>query len=144
MKEIKNILKRYGLKLTLPRLKLLEIFLSNNKAVTHGELLKLTEKTFDRVTVYRTLKSFEDLGIIHRIIGANDSPNYALSAMPKMGSNELNKKPHLHFSCVKCNGVFCLNDQFVPQINLPGTYEVHSLNLVVKGICKECLNSCKD
>jgi Fur family ferric uptake transcriptional regulator len=45
-----------------------------DKAFTAAELLVLTVSIFDRGTVYRTLRSFEDIGIIHRIIGANSSP----------------------------------------------------------------------
>ena len=138
MKEIKQLLKPYGLKLTLPRLKLLEIFLSNNKAVTYGELLRLTEETFDRITIYRTLKSFEDLGIIHRILGINSSPNYALSAISSI--KEIYHQ-HLHFSCIKCGGVYCLNDQLVPAVTLPEIYKVLSLNMIVIGICEKCNNT---
>jgi Fur family ferric uptake transcriptional regulator len=137
MKEIKYWLKPYGLKLTLPRLKVLEIFLSNNKAVTYAELLRLTEQVFDRVTVYRTLRAFEDLGIIHRIVGINSSVIYALTIISKADK----KKPHqqhLHFSCIKCNGVYCLDDQLVPSITLPDIYEVHSLSMMVTGICHIC------
>jgi Fur family ferric uptake transcriptional regulator len=137
MKEIKQLLKPYGLKLTLARLKVLEIFLSNDKALTYAELLQLTEQVFDRVTVYRILRSFEDLGIIHRIVGANSSVNYALSIISKADKKK-SQEQHLHFSCIKCNGVYCLDDQLVPSITLPDIYEVHSLNMVVVGICRIC------
>jgi Fur family ferric uptake transcriptional regulator len=139
MNEIKQMLKPYGLKLTLPRLKVIEVFLANDKAVTYGEVLRLTEETFDRVTIYRTLKSFEDLGIIHRIVGANSSPNYALSGAGKTNT-EKPRRQHLHFSCIKCNGVYCLDDHLVPQVILPDIYEVHSLNMIVIGICNKCIN----
>jgi Fur family ferric uptake transcriptional regulator len=138
MKQIKQLLKPHGLKLTLPRLKLLEIFLSNDKAVTHSELLRLTEDTFDRVTIYRTLKSFEDLGIIHRIVGAHSSPNYALSGAAGKAKTDDHQNQHLHFSCIKCNSVYCLDDYLVPAITLPSIYEVHSLNMIVTGVCRQC------
>jgi Fur family ferric uptake transcriptional regulator len=135
--KIKQLLKPFALKLTLPRLKLLEIFLSHDKAITVAELLTLTEHIFDRVTVYRTLKSFEDFGIIHRIVGPHGSPNYALSGLGEMNPAK-SSGHHLHFSCIKCNGVYCLDDQLVPPVNLPDIYEVHSLNMLVVGICRCC------
>ncbi len=137
MKEIKRLLKPYGLKLTLPRLKVLEIFLSNDKALTYAEMLRLTEQVFDRVIVYRILRSFEDLGIIHRIVGANGSVNYALSITSMAGKKNPHQQ-HLHFSCTRCHAVYCLDDQLVPSITLPDTYDVHSLSMVITGICRIC------
>jgi len=137
MKEIKELLKLYGLKLTLTRLKVLEIFFANDRAVTTADLLRLTEDAFDRVTMYRTLKSFEDIGIIHRIVGANNSTNYALSGFGK-AHPDLRCKQHLHFSCIQCRGVFCMDGQSIPVITLPDIYEVHSLNMIVVGICDKC------
>jgi len=137
MKEIKQLLKPYGLKLTLPRLKVVEIFLSNNTALTCAELLRLTNEVFDRVSVYRTLKAFEEAGIIHRIVGATSSPSYALSHLGKP-EKEPNHPQHLHFSCIKCNCVYCLDDQLVPSVTLPDIYDVHSLSMTVVGICRNC------
>jgi Fur family ferric uptake transcriptional regulator len=135
--EIKRSLKPHRLKLTLTRLKVLEIFLSNTTALTYPELLRLTNDVFDRVSVYRTLKAFEDAGIIHRIIGAASSPSYALSHLGKR-EKEPNHPQHLHFSCIKCNCVYCLDDQLVPSVTLPDMYEVHSLSMIVVGICRNC------
>jgi Fur family ferric uptake transcriptional regulator len=140
MKEIKYLLKPHGLKLTLPRLKLLEIFFSNDRALTQAELLRLTEQIFDRITVYRTLKSFEEIGIIHRIVGTNGSVNYAVSDKNNTNSETLHKQ-HLHFSCLKCNGVYCLDDHLVPSVTLPSVYEVHSINMTVTGICSKCIEN---
>lgn len=137
IKEIKQLLKPYGLKLTLARLKVLEIFLSNDKAVTYAELLRLTEQVFDRVTVYRILRSFEDLGIIHRIVGATSSVNYALSIISMAGKKNP-RQQHLHFSCTRCHAVYCLDDQLAPSVTLPDNYEVHSLSMIVIGICRIC------
>jgi Fur family transcriptional regulator, ferric uptake regulator len=137
MKEIKELLKLYGLKLTLTRLKVLEVFFANDRAVTTADLLRLTEDAFDRVTMYRTLKAFEDMGIIHRIVGANNSTNYALSGFGKTHP-DLRRAQHLHFSCIQCQGVFCLDGQSIPVITLPDIYEVHSLNMMVVGICDKC------
>jgi Fur family transcriptional regulator, ferric uptake regulator len=137
MKEIKQLLKPYSLKLTLPRLKVLEIFVSNAKAITYAELLGLTDQVFDRVTVYRTLRSFEELGIIHRIVGVNSSVNYALSITSDANKKEPHQQ-HLHFGCTNCHSVYCLNDQLVPPITLPDIYEVHSLSMIIVGTCRMC------
>ncbi len=143
IKEIKSILKEYGLKLTSPRLKVLKVFFSSDRAVTYFEILEFTAKTVDRVTVYRTLKSLEDIGLIHRIIGASDIPSYALS----IGAGSAQKvgfKQHLHFCCRKCHGVFCLNNHAMPSIILPELYKVHSMDLIITGLCRTCNFSADD
>jgi Fur family ferric uptake transcriptional regulator len=135
--ESKQILRLYKLKLTSPRVKLLEIFLANDTALTYAELLRLADEAIDRVSIYRTLKIFEDAGIIHRIVGATISPSYALSHLGEP-EKESNHPQHLHFSCIKCNCVYCLDDQLVPPVSLPDIYKVHSLSMIVIGICRIC------
>jgi Fur family transcriptional regulator, ferric uptake regulator len=143
IEEIKSMLKKYGLKLTSPRLKVLEVFFSSIRAVTYCEILEFTAKTVDRVTVYRTLKLFEDIGLIHRIIGASDVPAYALS-IGTDSTRQAGFKQHLHFCCTKCHGVFCLNDHSMPSIILPEPYQVHSMNLILTGLCRACNFSADD
>jgi len=137
------MLKKYGLKLTSPRLKVLEAFFSSDRGITYCEILEFTSKTVDRVTVYRTLKSFEDIGLIHRIIGANDVPAYAMS-IGTGSARQAGFKQHLHFCCTKCHGVFCLTDHTMPSIILPEPYQVHSMNLTIVGLCRSCNFSADD
>ena len=136
------MLKEYGLKLTSPRLKVLEVFFSSDRGITYCEILEVNAKTVDRVTVYRTLKLFEDIGLIHRIIGASDVSAYALSV--GKGSAQAGFKQHLHFCCTKCRGVFCLNDHAMPTIIFPEPYQVHSMNVVITGLCLTCNFSADD
>ncbi len=137
------MLKDFGLKLTSPRLKVLEAFFSSDRGITYSEILEFTSKAVDRVTIYRTLKSFEDIGFIHRIIGASDVPTYALS-INAISATQTNFKQHLHFCCTKCHGVFCLYDHAMPTVILPGQYQVHSLNLTLTGLCRTCNFSLAD
>jgi Fur family ferric uptake transcriptional regulator len=137
LREIKKMLKCFGLKLTSPRLKVLEAFFSSDRGITYSEILEFTSKAVDRVTIYRTLKSFEDIGFIHRIIGVSDVPTYALS-ISAINAPKYNFKQHLHFCCVKCNGVFCLTDHAMPPVIIPEQYKVHSVSLTVVGVCQSC------
>jgi len=137
LKEIKTMLKKHGLKLTPPRLKVLEVLISADRAVTYSEILEANGKTVDRVTVYRTLKILEDIGLIHRIMGAGDVPVYAPST-GKDNARQTGFKAHLHFYCTKCQGVFCLDDHAMPSVILPEAYQVHAINLILTGQCRVC------
>jgi len=137
VENIKNILKEHRLKLTSPRSKVLEVLFSSDRALTYSEIMATCARTVDRVTVYRTLKLFEEIGLIHRITGVNDMPNYALSIRAD-GTPQPIHQQHLHFYCTCCQGVFCLQDHDLPALELPERYQVHSMNLTITGLCSAC------
>lgn len=136
--DFKQLLNSNGLKATLSRLKIFAVFSAHNNAITQVDIEQEMEKHADRVTLYRTLRTFERYGIIHRIIGGNGIPNFALNLSPPGRENKKPSMQHLHFSCLKCKSVYCLNDRSVPQVTLPASYEVYSLNMVVTGVCRMC------
>lgn len=133
----KNRLKTSGLKLTLPRKKILEYLLGKTEAVTYNELLQLAEqdKDMDRVTIYRTLKSFEEIGLLHRVFSGEGVQHFALVKDVEPAETS---KQHLHFCCIACKSVFTLDDYAIPKIELPSQYNVISLDMTITGICKKC------
>ena len=76
--RVKDILKQNRLSITGSRQKILELFLSKNGALSHADIEKKTGESFDRVTVYRTLQTFVESGIIHLIPTTDNSIKYAL------------------------------------------------------------------
>src|SRR5664279_4603053 len=76
--EVKDILMQNHLSITGSRLKILEFFLAHESAVSHADIEKNTGESFDRVTVYRTLQTFVEKGIIHLIPTTDNSIKYAL------------------------------------------------------------------
>src|SRR3954453_3429232 len=108
MKEaITTILKNNQLNITDSRLKILELFKNSSKALSHGDIEKLGSKHFDRVTIYRTLQTFVDKGIIHTIPTADNSIMYALCKEPC--SEGHHHDDHVHFLCEQCGTTYCLD-----------------------------------
>ncbi len=97
------------------------------------------EKAFvkaERTTLYRTLKTFEENGIVHQIEDGTGITKYALC---EPGCNcELDQDLHLHFHCGHCDKTVCLTEHKIPHINLPEGYIAEDANLVLKGICDKC------
>ncbi|MGL1176149.1 Fur family transcriptional regulator, partial [Vibrio parahaemolyticus] len=60
------------------RKKILHFFLESNSALTHADIEQQMDATFDRVTIYRTLQTFVEKGIIHTIPSADNAIRYAL------------------------------------------------------------------
>jgi Fur family transcriptional regulator, ferric uptake regulator len=134
--QIENILKRNSLSVTDSRKKILQLFLEQTGALAHGDIEKKAAEKFDRVTVYRTLQTFVEKGIIHTIPTADNSIRYALCK--DECSEGHHHDHHIHFVCTNCTNTYCLDDVVTPEIKLPKGYEAEHVEVVVEGICKNC------
>ena len=132
----KDILKTSGLSVTSSRTKILALFESSNGALAHADIEKKTEAIFNRVTVYRTLQTFVEKGIIHSIPTTDNSIMYALC---KHNCNaDHHHDNHVHFICNKCSKTICLDDVTVPEVKLPSKFTKLQSAMVVTGVCGEC------
>jgi Fur family transcriptional regulator, ferric uptake regulator len=135
--DFRRLLKSCGMKTTPCRLKLFNLFTTHNHALSQTEIEHNLRPNMDRVTLYRTLKGFEENGIIHRVAGLDGSANFALTTVD--ANNQPNHPTqHLHFCCMECKNIYCLDDPEMPAITLPDTYIVHALKMTVVGICNKC------
>ena len=136
MKQVEEILKKNHLSVTGSRQKIMQLFMNSNGALAHADIEKKTGESFDRVTVYRTLQSFVEKGIIHLIPTKDNSIKYALCKDDcEAGHHHDN---HVHFICEECNKTICLDDVTVPQVKLPKGFTPQHAEMVVNGICGEC------
>jgi Fur family ferric uptake transcriptional regulator len=133
--SINDILRRNQLSVTESRRKILSLFLENQDALTHGDIEKKAGEKFDRVTVYRTLQTFEEKGIIHSIPTADNSVRYALCKDCTEGHHH---DDHVHLICTHCSKTICLDDVVSPKIDLPDGYRVENVQVVINGMCKDC------
>jgi Fur family ferric uptake transcriptional regulator len=134
--DIADLLKRNQLSLTDSRKKILELFMQSDSALAHADIEKRTGEHFDRVTVYRTLQTFVDKGIIHTIPTADNSVRYALCKDEcSQGHHHDN---HVHFMCDDCGTTYCLDGVSVPDVDLPKGFRAKQADLVVSGTCNEC------
>jgi Fur family ferric uptake transcriptional regulator len=105
-------------------------------ALAHGDIERKAGEKFDRVTVYRTLQTFVEKGIIHTIPTTENAVRYALC---KDNCTEGHHQDHhVHFMCVKCGSTLCLEDVAVPEVKLPKGFTANETEVVVKGICRNC------
>jgi Fur family ferric uptake transcriptional regulator len=135
-RQIQQVLKRNQLSVTDSRSKILELFLQQSGALAHADIEKKSGASFDRVTVYRTLQTFVEKGIIHTIPTADNSILYALCK--DECSEGHHHDHHVHFVCELCSNTICLEDITVPEVKLPAGYEATQVEVVVNGVCKDC------
>lgn len=133
--DLKEICEETGIKLTHQRL---EIFKKIMSAYDHpsAEVIhrRLREKlpTIAIDTVYRTLATFDELGIVKK-----------LQVMGEGALFDANLDRHHHFVCTRCKGV---EDIYWPEFDnslLPEKAgrmgQVQSRHLELRGICNRCL-----
>lgn len=133
---VHEILKRNMLSVTDSRKRILELFLNNNGAMAHSDIEKKTGEKFDRVTIYRTLQTFVEKGIIHTIPTVDNSVLYALCKDECSSGHHHDN--HVHFICDNCNVTYCLDSVVTPEVKLPDGYKPLLIDVVVTGVCKNC------
>lgn len=133
--EAEALLRKSGLRITQTRLEILERFLEQNTALSQQYFDAQFDK-LDRITLYRTLKTFEKKGLIHRTIDGTDVPKFALCSD---GCEEhRHRDHHAHFHCVQCGHTYCLDERPFSTPSLPEGFRVLESHLVIQGTCGNC------
>jgi Fur family ferric uptake transcriptional regulator len=134
-KALEKILKSHELRITNCRVDVLLAFKKTSGALSLG-VLENQFPQYDRVTLYRTLNSFLDSGILHKIPNDQGTATYGLcheTCSPKDHNHD-----HIHFKCNECGKLECLDEMTVPEVRLPEGYSLGQINLIVDGVCAQC------
>ncbi|WP_158827400.1 Fur family transcriptional regulator [Mucilaginibacter lacusdianchii] len=134
--EFVKLLHNNQLKATASRLSVLQIISERDAAISQPVLEKMLGEDVDRVTLYRILKTFEDKGILHKVIDLNGTANYAICH--SSCSEHAHHDEHFHFNCSNCHSVYCMNDFHLPALAMPPGFKAHTVNLSITGLCKKC------
>ncbi|WP_214225679.1 transcriptional repressor [Pedobacter sp. B4-66] len=133
--DIENKLKGKDINPTAMRLLVLEFLTKQSAAISLNDLEKGMAPS-DRITLYRTLKTFEEKGLVHSIEDGTGATKYALCEEDCDGENHHDL--HVHFYCNTCKETFCLPNTQIPDISLPVNFLRQEMNLIIKGICDQC------
>jgi Fur family ferric uptake transcriptional regulator len=133
---IDDILRKNQLSVTGSRKKILELFQQSDGALAHADIEKQTHEEFDRVTIYRTLQTFVEKGIIHPIPTADNSVRYALCR--EECSEGHHHDDHVHFICDDCGTTYCLEHVAIPDVHLPDGFVLKQTEVLVSGKCHRC------
>lgn len=131
---MRKLLESKKISITDFRISVLEIFEKYSNALAMDQIeSELGE--FDRITLYRTIKLFKKHGIIHEITIAGNPVKFALCNQScEEGDHQHN---HIHFRCNKCEEVYCVDIEKIPQIGLKG-FQIHDVEIQASGICNKC------
>jgi Fe2+ or Zn2+ uptake regulation protein len=135
---IETQVREAGLKLTPQRFAVLEYLINTPEHPTADEIGAELNKHFpraSRATIYNTLNSLRDSGLIHEVFVEGYVARY-----------DTNLDEHHHFVCRVCDK---LEDIPLSSINglkgfnLDKGYEVESYEIVLRGVCSTCKNNIK-
>jgi Fur family ferric uptake transcriptional regulator len=141
MSDNNQALKDAGLKVTLPRLKILEVL--QQPECQHISAEELYKKLIDLgeeiglATVYRVLNQFDDAGIVTRHHFEGGKSVFELAT----------QHHHDHLVCLDCGAVIEFSDDVIErrQKEIAEKYNVHLTNhsLYLYGKCSEGKGNCK-
>lgn len=134
--RIAQTLSRHGLRQTPVRKAVLQVLSDSAFALSGGEIEQQLPPDTDRITLYRTLKSFEESGLIHRVIDASDVIRYAACSIECSAQAHFDN--HVHFKCTTCQHIYCLNQVAIPAVTLPAKFEAQFRDYLLSGVCREC------
>lgn len=120
---------------TAAKKKILAMFDTQQHALSHDMMEEILQGEMDRVTIYRILKSFEEDGLVHKIIGEGNKAFYAKCH----SCTSHHTHNHLHFQCKKCQKVECIHHEVV--VPIPTGYLVDNLQLIANGTCLSCISA---
>ena len=136
LQKAEEILKNHGLRKTDFRIQVLKRILSKPEVAVSQKYIEEGLGNFDRITLYRTLKSFEKLGIIHKAVDGLSELKFALCQEGCTVHKHDDK--HAHFHCETCGETFCLDGFDMPKIDLDKNYLVNDIQLALSGVCVRC------
>lgn len=137
MESLENILEYRGISPTAMRILVLKKMIQTNHALSLNELENLFDQA-DKITLYRTLKRFEQNKLVHTIEDGSGATKYAIC---DESCECLPEQAHTHFHCTECEATFCLKEIGLPQLTLPKNFKLQDLSLIVKGVCDKCSTS---
>ncbi len=132
--KLEQLLAKAKLRKTQPRVKILNALLDSAKPLTQEQIAKkLGTQAPNKVTIYRCLENFVEVGLVHKAFLQDRTWHYELS------HNCTDSQCHPHFTCKKCGVTSCLWGKSVPLVRgLKKGFVIHRQQVRLEGLCPKC------
>jgi len=132
--QAREMLKTAKLYLTRSRVAIVKILLKTAAPLTQDQIAAtLRPKHLDKVTVYRTLSSLLEAGLVHKAYLDKRAWHFELA------NNCTSRQCHPHFTCTNCGSIHCLMDMSVPMLKSSHKGFIISRQQVrLEGLCPAC------
>lgn len=129
--DLGDRLVRAQLRRTPARLALLQVLSGASRAMSHADIETALASPIDRVTLYRSLDSFVEAGLVQKQVGADRISRFALVDGVDHGA-------HAHFRCDDCGTLYCLPQKPPRVTQLPAGFAAEGTVLQIHGHCPDC------
>ncbi len=129
-----EMLKEAHLYCTQARVGVLRVLVDAVRPLRQDQIAeRLTSKTWNKVTIYRTLESLVDAGLVHRAFMQKRAWHFELA------NHCTARQCHPHFTCSRCGTTHCLKEFSVPMA--PKSYKgfiIQHQQVRLEGLCPAC------
>ncbi len=126
--------KKHSLSMTPQRMAIYELLIEATDHPSSEEVYERIKRKFQDIsldTVYRTLTTFAEIGVINTVEGYGEAKRYD----PEIG-------PHHHFRCKSCNNIIDFCSPTYDNLEIPRefrkNFKITNLRVVLEGVCEKC------
>ena len=132
--QARKMLKGTKLYCTSGRMAVLKVLIKENKPLNQAQIARrLGKEHFDKVTIYRTLESLSEVGLVHRAFIQKRAWHFELA------HNCTKSQCHPHFTCIQCGNTHCLTSMSLPMAKSPHKgFIIHRQQVRLEGLCPDC------
>lgn len=132
--QARKMLKAAHLYCTEGRIAILKVLLKTGKPLTQKKISQLLGREhFDKVTIYRTLASLFQVGLVHKAFMHKRAWHFELA------DNCTEAQCHPHFTCTNCGGTHCLTEISLPMAKSPHKgFVIYRQQVRLEGLCPGC------
>jgi Fur family peroxide stress response transcriptional regulator len=139
MEAFEKLCRKHGLPITSQRRIMLEEFLEMDIHPTADQVYERVVSRLpatSRTTVYRTLETLVDLGLICRTCHPGRPVRY-----------DRRTDVHHHLVCLRCDSILDISNPGLDSIRLPDTtafgFNVTDYRVQIRGVCRKCAKTNK-
>jgi Fur family transcriptional regulator, ferric uptake regulator len=129
--EAWEVLRDKNIKRTSCREGILTAVMQSGQALSESEIKDKLEACYDRTTFYRSFKTLEDSGLLHKVVIDSSTIKYAFGSIGgSLG--------HAHFYCQGCGIVSCIENLPLALPSSVAGLRVRSADYIIRGECRSC------
>jgi len=138
--KTEDLLRSANLRPTNTRVAILKVLLTAGKPVTQDHIaFYLGSSAPNKVTIYRTLESFLDAGLVHKAFLQERTWHF------EPAGNCTESQCHPHFTCTSCSKTQCMMGIAVPMAkNQHKGFIIHRQRVQLEGLCPACASEAKE
>jgi Fur family ferric uptake transcriptional regulator len=131
--KARHMLKEARLYCTEARVAIIRVLLEAGGPLRQDQIAGWESHKLNKVTVYRTLDSLAEAGLVHRAFMQNRAWHFELA------DHCSEKQCHPHFTCTNCGVTHCMTDVSMPMATITQKGYILSRQQVrLEGLCPAC------